>query len=79
MKFRKPEIYEPWSKEKTEAQIAKAQLEKQELCRELNDICTTIRYWMEEKKIMGNKISNKDVYINQLKEQLNEVGEWDEV
>lgn len=72
MKFRRPETYEPWSKEKTEERIDNVELEIKELNREENDINSTIAYWRTEKKIIQAKISNKQIYINQLKAQLNE-------
>jgi predicted nucleic acid-binding Zn-ribbon protein len=71
MKFRRPEKFEPWSKEKTEQQIENIQLEIKELNREENDINSTIAYWRNEKNIIQAKISNKCKYINQLNEQLN--------
>lgn len=72
MKFRKPEKFEPWSKEKTEAQILHTELEIRELSREENDTNATLSYWRNEKRILQLKISNKQTYINQLKEQLKE-------
>lgn len=70
MKFEKPEKYNTWSPEKTKERIEFVRGEIAAFNQELNKLDSHMNELRNQKRIISFKVSKKERYINQLKNQL---------
>lgn len=77
-RFTPPEKFTKWTKEETEWKIKAVNEEISILNQEVDMINKKVSGLLEEKMITRRKISNKHIYVNQLKAQLEEYG-WTEI
>lgn len=74
MKFEKPKNFKKWTKEETQSQIELVRSEIVNMNRRMNNIDSEIGVLRREKITIANKIGNKNKYITQLVNQLEEPG-----
>lgn len=82
MKFQKPENFRKWTIDETDDQIRRVQFDVAEFNRDMNNINSKINTLNEQKRVIKNKISNKNKYINQLIKQIKvqlQESEWKEL